>query len=93
MTSERSQAYGRVMKWLEDMGPSKLNADEQQTVRDAADALFFCEDIERDEQAQAALDELHALLDRLIESDRWLSETAERLLADVEGCGPLASVS
>ena len=93
MTSERSQAYGRVVKWLEDMGPSKLTAPEQETVRDAADSLFFCEDIRADDQAQAALDELKAMTDRLVEADRWLPETAERLVDDVEGCGPLTAVS
>jgi hypothetical protein len=93
MTSERSQAYGRVVKWLEDMGPSKLNASEQDVVRDAADSLFFCEDLGADQQAQDALAELKAMATRLVEVDRWLPETAERLVDDVEGCGPLAPVS
>ena len=81
------------MKWLEDLGPSKLNAAEQQTVRDAADALFFCEDLANDDQAQEALAELRATTARLVEADRWLPETADRLVDDVEGCGPLAPVS
>jgi hypothetical protein len=93
MTSERSQAYGRVVKWLDDLGPSKLTAPEQDIVRNAADSLFFCEDLAADEQAQDALAELRGLTERLVEADRWLAETAERLIDDVEGCGPLAPVS
>jgi hypothetical protein len=91
MTSERSQAYGRVVKWLEDMGPSKLTDPEQDLIRNAADSLFFCEDLASDNAAQDALAELEALTERLVESDRWLPETAERLLDDVEGCGPLGA--
>ena len=41
MTSERSLAYGRVMKTLEDLGPAKLHDLERQRVRQAADALLF----------------------------------------------------
>ncbi len=93
MTSERSQAYGRVMKWLADVGPAKLNGPEQDIVRNAADSLFFCEDLAADDQAQEAVAELKAMTARLVEADRWLPETADRLLADVEGCGPLTPVS
>ena len=39
MTSERTQAYGRVVKTLEDLGPAKLQPAEQDRVRDAADQL------------------------------------------------------
>ena len=34
MTSERTQAYGRVVKTLEDLGPSKLQPHEQELIRD-----------------------------------------------------------
>jgi hypothetical protein len=81
------------MKVLEDLGPSKLTAPEQDVVRDAADGLFFCEDIAADDHARDALVELRSLTTRLVEADRWLAETAERLVDDVEGCGPLAPVS
>jgi hypothetical protein len=93
MNSERSQAYGRVMKTIEDLGGVKLHADEQQLVRDAADALLFCEDLEADGAAVDALDAFHRLTDTLLESDRITSETAGRLTADVEACGPLAAIS
>jgi hypothetical protein len=92
MNSERSQAYGRVMKTVEDFGGTKLHADEQQIVRDAADALLFCEDLEADPTAAEALDAFHRLTDRLLESDRISSETAGRITGDVEACGPLAPI-
>jgi hypothetical protein len=81
------------MKVLEDLGPSKLTAPEQDIIRDAADSLFFCERLDADDHAREALDEARALATRLVDADRWLPETAERMLDDVEGCGPLAPVS
>lgn len=91
MTAERAQAYGRVMKTLADMGPAKLQPSERETVREAADAMFFAHDLEGDEQAAAALSRLGRLAARLVESERWLFETADRLVQDVEHCGPVAA--
>jgi hypothetical protein len=88
MTSERSQAYGRVTKLVDDLSGSKLHDSEQQIVRDAADALFFCEDLGADAEARASLDALETLIAQLVESERFTPETADRLRADVEGCGP-----
>jgi hypothetical protein len=90
MTSERSQAYGRVMQKIADLGPSKLHQSEQDRIRDAADTLLFCED---GTCAAEALDDVRALTGHLVESGRWLDETAERLLGDLEGTGPMAPVS
>ena len=88
MTSERAKAYGRVMRTLSDVGPSKLHDDEQQVIRDAADALLFAEHDAGDGPAREALITAHELALRLVESDRLTGETAERLLADLAGCGP-----
>ena len=88
MTSERSQAYGRVTKLLDDLSASKLHSAEQQIVRDAADALFFCEDLDADAEARTALVALDTLVTGLVEAERFTPETAERLRADVDGCGP-----
>ena len=93
VNATRAQAYGRVVKTLEDLSESKLHAEELQTVRDAADALFFCEDLNADPSAEQALAGLYELMDRLVESDRVQVETTERLTADVEACGPFASVA
>ena len=89
MTSKRSQAYGRVMKSLADLSASKLHADEQDTIRAAADALFFCEDLGASPDVRAALGELEPMLQRLVDADRLLAETADRTLADVRACGPV----
>jgi hypothetical protein len=91
MTSQRAQAYGRVMKTLADMGPAKLQPVEQDIVREAADAMFFAADLEGDLEAAEALSRLGRLAARLVESDRWLFETADRLVQDVEECGPAAA--
>ncbi len=88
MNSERSQAYGRVMKTLADLGPAKLHGDEQDLIRDAADTLLFSED----EAAEQALARVEELLATMVESDRILQETAEQLLRDLEDAGPTTAV-
>jgi hypothetical protein len=88
MTSDRSNAYGRVMKTLADIGPAKLQPAEREIVREAADAMFFAEDIEANIHAAEALLRLAQLATTLVESDRWLFETADRLVHDVQACGP-----
>ena len=76
------------MKTLEDLSASKLHADEQDVVREAADALLFCEDLESDPATEQALAELYALVDRLMDSERLIPETAGILTAAIEACGP-----
>jgi hypothetical protein len=88
MTPERSQAYGRVMSTLADMGPSKLHPREQDAVRHAADTLLFAADLEHDAEARDALEQMRDLTETLFESERWLFDTADRLLTDIEDCGP-----
>jgi hypothetical protein len=92
MTSDRAQAYSRVMDTISDFDGTKLHADEVQVVREAADALLFCEDLEADPAAAQALDAFHSLTDQLMENDRITSERVGQLTADVEACGPLAPV-
>ncbi|MGI8748978.1 MAG: hypothetical protein ACR2J6_00215 [Thermoleophilaceae bacterium] len=92
MNSERTQAYGRVMKTLRDLSESKLHPSEQETVREAADALLFCRTMAEDPAAEQALSELYELTEQLVENDRLSSGAAIELTADVEACGPLTSV-
>jgi hypothetical protein len=76
MNSERSEAYTRVMKTLNDEGPAKLFPAEMQVIRTAADALLFDGD---------AYDELAAVEDlaqQLVDADRWLPDHARRLVDD-----------
>ena len=68
VNARRAESYGRVVKTLEDL-EEKLKTEELQTVREAADALFFCEDLNADPAAEQALAGLYELTDRLVESD------------------------
>jgi hypothetical protein len=90
MNSERAQAYGRVVKTVDDLSAAKLHADEQDTIRVAADALLFCEDLHSDPAAEEALAQVYELTDHLVESDRLTRESAQNLVLDVESCGPFA---
>jgi hypothetical protein len=90
MNTERTQAYGRVIKTLEDLGPAKLQPGEQQRIRDAADTLIFAADLD---EARAALEDVDALAEHLVASDRWSDERARQLVDDLLACGPVAPVA
>jgi hypothetical protein len=81
------------MRTLREDGPAKLQPAEQERIRDAADALFFCEDIAADETARNAVSDIATLAQALAESERWTDERARELLGDVLGCGPVSQVS
>jgi hypothetical protein len=91
MNSERAQAYGRVVKTVDDLSGAKLHAAEQDTIRNAIDALLFCEDLESDPAAEEALASVYELTDLLVENDRLTPEGAQKLVVDVESCGPFAA--
>jgi hypothetical protein len=90
MTSERTQAYGRVLRTLEDVGPTKLHESEQARIRDAADTLIFAATLD---EARAALEDIDALAEHLAATGRWSQERATELAQDILACGPLAPVS
>ncbi|HWI06475.1 MAG TPA: hypothetical protein VNT54_03035 [Solirubrobacteraceae bacterium] len=87
MTSDRSNAYGRVMQTMADVGPSKLLPSEQERLREAADTLLFCESVEADALLDATRD-AQELIDRLVECGRWSEARARRLSEDLAACGP-----
>jgi hypothetical protein len=89
MNSERTQAYGRVVKTLDELGPTKLQPAEQERIREAADTLIFAAGIE---EARAALDDVETLAEHLVASDRWSDERAKQLLEDILACGPVTAV-
>ena len=91
MNSERAQAYGRVMKHLEELGDAKLRPEEQARIREAADTLLFSDDPTGPESHDAVHD-VEELVDVLLDSDRLTDERARRLLDDLGACGPLAAV-
>ncbi len=90
MNSSRTQAYGRVVKTLDDLGPTKLHPDEQERIRTAADTLIFAEGLAGG--AREAMEDVRALADRLVETGRWSDERAAELVDDVLATGPLAPV-
>lgn len=92
MNSERAQAYGRVVKTLEDMGAAKLFAAEQERIRAAADTLLFSESIDAP-GAREALEDIETLVRHLSETDRWTEERARALADDVTACGPVAQLA
>jgi hypothetical protein len=89
MNTERTQAYGRVVKTLEDLGPAKLQPAEQDRVREAADTLIFASGID---ETRAAMTDIDSLVDHLVASDRWSDERAKQLVEDLLACGPLTAV-
>ena len=94
-TAERSQAYGRVIRTIRDEGPAMLLPAEQDTLREAADALFFTDDALGDPDALSAVGRVEALAMHLVEAKRWAPERAAELVEDVVACGlePLAVAS
>jgi hypothetical protein len=69
MTNNRTQAYGRVVKTLDELGPSKLLAAEQARIRDAADILIFASDVD---ETREALRDIGRLAEALVASGGWL---------------------
>jgi hypothetical protein len=88
VTPERSKAYGRLMKVIAADGDAALEPAEQELLREAADAMFFCEDIALDDDARDALARVSDLAGQLVGAERWDPEIAEQVLQDLEACGP-----
>ena len=88
MTPERAQAYGRIMRIVAAEGPEALEPEERELLREAADALLFCEDISLDDEAREALAGVGDLTGTLVGAERWDPARAEEVLQDLEACGP-----
>jgi hypothetical protein len=91
MTNLRAAAYRRVVKTLRDVGAAKLWPAEQACIREAADALLFCRDLDEND-ARHAVAAVTVLADDLIDAQRWTPLRALRLLDDVWACGPTAAL-
>ena len=89
MNTERTQAYGRVVKTIEELGPTKLQPAELERVRDAADTLIFAADLD---EAREAMTDIDSLAEHLVASDRWSEERAKQLVDDLLACGPVTAV-
>jgi hypothetical protein len=90
MTSDRTQAYGRLIKTLENIGPAKLQPAEQDRIRDAADTLIFAAELD---EARAALTDVEVLAEHLTTSGRWTAESADALIQNLQACGPVSPVA
>jgi hypothetical protein len=90
MSPERTQAYKRVIRTLNELGPSKLLASEQERIRDAADTLIFSSGLSDEQAASEALADADELCRDLVASGRWERVTAAQLAQDLRGCGARA---
>jgi hypothetical protein len=76
------------MKVVSAGGDAALDPAEQALLREAGDALFFCEDIALDDDARDALARVSDLTGQLVGAERWDPELGEQVLHDLEDCGP-----
>jgi hypothetical protein len=83
MTDERYQSYKKVIAILEKLGPAKLQADEEETLRDLAEGLLLAVD---EEKARGMILEARDQIDLLVQSGRWLPGGAADLLENIESC-------
>ncbi len=88
MNPERAHAYRRVIETLAELGPAKLQADEQERIRYTADSLILCADLFDDDAARDSLEDTELLCEVLVQSGRWERGTADRLIEDLRACGP-----
>ena len=90
MNRDRTQAYGRVVRTLDDLGPAKLQPEELERIREAADTLIFAA---TPDDAAPAIEDVRNLTEHLVAADRWTDERAEQLIRDLQECGPVAPVA
>jgi hypothetical protein len=89
MNTDRTHAYSRVVKTLDDLGATKLQPSELDRIREAADTLIFATSAE---ESSPALRDVGELCEHLVAVDRWTEERAEQLLSDLQDCGPVSPV-
>jgi len=92
MNSERAQAYGRVVRTIEELAAAKLQPNEAERIREAADTLLFSESIDAP-GAREALEDMDVLTGHLVDADRWSPERAAVLADDVAACGPVVQLA
>jgi len=76
------------MRIVSSDGAERLEPEEQAVLREAADALFFSEDIAADREAREALALANDLAGNLVGAERWTPDYAEQVLQHLEACGP-----
>lgn len=88
MTPHRARAYGRVVRAVKELGPTKLLPAERERIRAAADVLLFARDLGVDEAARETLFDVDAVCRHLVDSERWSEAAADRLADDLFACAP-----
>jgi hypothetical protein len=91
MTTDRANAYSRVVSTLHDLGPAKLWPWEQACIREAADTLVFSSDV-HDDEARRAFAAVAELSDMLVDAGRWTHSRARRLVDDIWACCPEVAI-
>jgi hypothetical protein len=76
-----------LIRTIDSLGPTRLDADEQQELREHADALVFAR--EWDHEVLASLRAVRALGDRLVDAGRASDELSHEILLKVRACGPV----
>ncbi|HVL97429.1 MAG TPA: hypothetical protein VM266_16350 [Solirubrobacteraceae bacterium] len=79
------------MATIDELGATKLQPEEVERVRAAADTLLFSEETESP-GVREALEDSEELAMHLADTGRWLPERARKLADDVAACGPVAPV-
>ena len=69
-------------------GEAALEPAEKEVLREAGDALFFCDDVALDDDAREALSSVSDMTGQLVGAERWDPELAEQVLQDLEDSGP-----
>jgi len=80
------------MRTVREDGPEPLTSEECTLVREAADALLFCDERAWNDEARDGLTRVGELAGDLVGTGRWGPDRAEQLLRDIEACGPMAPV-
>lgn len=86
MTNERHEAYKRALAMI-DRKVAKLHPSEQELLRDSAEGLLLCFEADCAEATRLRV-QAREKLAALVECDRWTSESAADLRAEIEGCCP-----
>jgi hypothetical protein len=83
MTAERAEAYGQATRLLNAMAGVKLHTMELELLREVADVCVFAQAGDLGD-VDTALSCAAGVLQDLVDSDRWIVDTAQLLLNALE---------
>ena len=87
MTAERYRSYRQLLAALATEGADILTEEERELLRDAAEGYLLMRSPQSEEASELAAN-VAAVLDGLVESRRWRTETAAAVQNAIEACGP-----